>query len=119
MDTGGFTKRQRQLCNLVVMALADGSLGEREVRLVADRCEQLGLQEDDLKRAVEYGLRDDAALDIPVGLQERESLMRDLILMMGADSYLDESEKRLFALAAVRMKMSMNDVERLIRETLP
>lgn len=114
-----FTKRQCQLRNLIVMALADGSIGEREVNLIADRCEQLGLIEDDLQKAIEFGLDDDAAVEIPSEPDERESLMKDLILMMAADGYLAESEKRLFALAAVRMKLSTADVDRLISETLP
>ena len=100
------------------MAFADGSLGEREVNLFADRCSELGLSGDDLQQAVEFGLGDEASLDIPPEPDRRESLMRDLIRMMGADGRLDEGEKRLFALAAARMSMSPSDVERLIDETL-
>jgi hypothetical protein len=37
---------------------------------------------------------------------------------MAADGRLDESEKRLFALAAAKMSISASDVERLIDETL-
>ncbi len=119
MNDESFTKRQRQLRNLIVMALADGSIGEREVNLIADRCEQLGLHEDDLQKAIEFGLDDDAAVEIPSDIEERKSLMKDLIRMMAADGYLAESEKRLFALAAVRMKLSTVDVDQLIIETLP
>jgi uncharacterized tellurite resistance protein B-like protein len=119
MNEESFTKRQRQLRNFIVMALADGSLGEREVNLIADRCEQLGLHESDLQRAIEYGLHDNAAVEIPADREERESLMKDLIRMMAADGHLAESEKRLFALAAVRMNIMPADLERLITETLP
>ena len=38
MSSSELDKRRRHLRNLLVMALADGSLGEREVNLVADRC---------------------------------------------------------------------------------
>ncbi len=119
MENESFIKRQRQLRNLVVMALADGSLGEREVNLVADRCEQLGLFEDDLQKAMEFGLSDDAALELPSEVTERESLMKDLIRMMAADGCLAESEKRLFALAAVRMGFTGTDLERMVGEVLP
>jgi uncharacterized tellurite resistance protein B-like protein len=118
MSSEPLTKRRRRLRNLVVMALADGSLGEREVNLVADRCSELGLDAYDLQKAVEFGLGDNAALELPGDPKERESLMQDLIRMMGADGQLDEGEKRLFALAAARMSMSASDVERLIDETL-
>lgn len=37
------------------MAFADGSLGEREVNLVADRCVELGLDDYDLSQAIKSG----------------------------------------------------------------
>lgn len=118
MSNEELSQRRKRLRNLVVMAFADGSLGEREVNLVADRCAELGLDEYDLQQAVQYGLGDDAALEIPPSQEQREDLLRDLIRMMAADGHLDESEKRLFALAAARMMVSAADVERLIDETL-
>ncbi len=118
MNSDKLTKRRQQLRNLVVMALADGSLGEREVNLVADRCAELGLDDYDLQKAVEFGLADDAALAIPTSQEDRESLMRDLIRMMAADGRLDEGEKRLFALAAAKMSMTAADVDHMIDEIL-
>jgi uncharacterized tellurite resistance protein B-like protein len=101
------------------MAMADGSLGEREVNLIADRCEQLGLSAVDLQNAVEFGLGDDAALEFPQDNQERMVLMQDLIRMMGADGHLAEGEKRLFALAAARMNITDSKLDELIRSALP
>jgi uncharacterized membrane protein YebE (DUF533 family) len=118
MNSEELSLRRKHLRNLVVMAFADGSLGEREVNLVADRCAELGLDEYDLQQAVEFGLGDQAALEIPESKEHRENLLRDLIRMMAADGHLDEGEKRLFALAAARMMISTGDVERLIDETL-
>ncbi|MFK8112044.1 MAG: TerB family tellurite resistance protein [Rubripirellula sp.] len=112
------SKRRTQLRNLVVMALADGSLGEREVNLVADRCAELGLDEYDLQKAVEFGLGDDAALELPLDQADRQDLMTDLIRMMAADGKLEEGEKRLFALAAAKMSISTEEVESLIDKTL-
>jgi uncharacterized tellurite resistance protein B-like protein len=118
MSNVQLSKRRRQLRNLLVMAFADGCLGEREVNLVADRCAELRLDSYDLQKAVEFGLGDDAALELPSDPDERKALMQDLIRMMAADGVLEESEKRLFALAAARMMMSPADVEKLIDETL-
>lgn len=118
MSKEELTKRRQQLRNLVVMAFADGSLGEREVNLVADRCAELGLDEYDLRKAIEFGLGDDAVLELPSDPTAREDLMRDLIRMMAADGRLEESEKRLFALAAAKMYMTAAEVEKLIDETL-
>ncbi|TWU38497.1 Tellurite resistance protein TerB [Novipirellula artificiosorum] len=100
------------------MALADGSLGEREVNLVADRCLALGLDEHDLQKAVEFGLGDNAALELPVDPLEREALLGELVRVMAADAHLEEAEKRLFALAAVMMDLSRADVDRIIDATL-
>ena len=118
MSEHNLTLQQRQLRNLVVMALADGSIGEREVNLVAQRCYELGLGEADLQKAMEYGLGDEAALELPKDPADREALMRDLIRMMAADGVLDESEKRLFALAAVKMDLDPGDLDQLIDSTL-
>ena len=118
MSNEELAKRRQQLRNLVVMAFADGSLGEREVNLVADRCAELGLDEYDLRKAVEFGLGDDAAIELPADSDDRVDLMRDLVRMMAADGRLEENEKRLFALAAVKMSMTAADVEKLIDEAM-
>lgn len=118
MNEKQLSKRRLQLRNLIVMALADGSLGEREVNLVADRCAELGLDEYDLQKAVEFGLGDDAALELPTIRGEQVELMLDLIRMMAADGHLDEGEKRLFALAAAKMSMDVAEVDDLIDTAL-
>jgi uncharacterized membrane protein YebE (DUF533 family) len=118
MKESELSKRRQQLRNLIVMALADGSLGEREVNLVADRCAELGLDEYDLQKAVEFGLSDNAALELPTVRAEQNELMLDLIRMMAADGHLDEGEKRLFALAAAKMSMETIEVEELIDTAL-
>jgi uncharacterized tellurite resistance protein B-like protein len=113
-----FTPRLRQLRNLVVMAMADGSIGEREVAFVAERCHELGLGEAELTHAIRYGLGDEAALELPSDPAERDALMIDLVRMMAADGVLEESEKRLFALAAAKMEMSSEHLNALLDKTL-
>lgn len=118
MNDKQFTNRMRQLRNLVAMAMADGSIGEREVAFVADRCHELGFGESELSHAIRYGLSDDAALELPTDPAERNELMVDLIRMMAADGVLEESEKRLFALAAAKMEITSEQLNRLIDKTL-
>lgn len=91
------------LRNLLVMALADGALSEREVNFVTDRCAELGLGEKELRDALRYALEDNAALALPKDTQAQELLLTDLVRMMAADGSLAESEKRLFALAAAKL----------------
>lgn len=114
MGERNFTERQRHLRNIVVMALADGSIGQREVERVADRCVELGLGQADLQSALAFGLGDDAALELPADESAREALLADLISMMAADGYLAESEKRLFALAAARMNIVGDRLNQII-----
>lgn len=118
MSDADLAQRRLRLRNIVVMAFADGSLGEREVNLVADRCAELGLDHDDLQNAVEFGLGDEAAIEFPTDPADRESLLKDLLRIMAADGRLDEGEKRLFALVAAKMSMSAEDVDRLIGQML-
>ncbi|SMP57064.1 hypothetical protein SAMN06265222_105255 [Neorhodopirellula lusitana] len=114
MSEQSYTQRQRQLRNLVVMALADGSIGQREVELVGERCVELGFGQAELESALSFGLGDDAALELPADAGQREELLLDLIRMMAADGHLDEAEKRLFALAAARMNITGDRLHQLI-----
>jgi uncharacterized tellurite resistance protein B-like protein len=111
-------ERFEQLRNLVVMALADGSLGEHELSLLAERCSTLGMDEAELREAVHFALSDQASLRLPTDRDEQESLLVDLIRMMAADGVLSESEKRLFALAAAKMNFSAENVNLLIDRLL-
>lgn len=118
MSEQSYTQRQRHLRNLVVMALADGSIGQREVDMVAQRCIELGLGQAELESALSFGLGDDAALELPVDEDQREELLRDLIRMMAADGHLDESEKRLFALAAAKMNITGERLQNLLSSVI-
>jgi uncharacterized tellurite resistance protein B-like protein len=118
MNNQHFSDRQRQLRNLVVMAMADGAIGEREVAFVAERCHELGLGESDLHHAIRFGLGDDAALELPSDPDQRDALMIDLVRVMAADGVLDEKEKRLFALAAAKMDISPEHLNALLDRTL-
>lgn len=104
--------------SLVVMALADGSLGEREVNYLADRCVELGLGEAELRDALQLGLQDDAAVSLPTDPAEAESLLGDLLRMMAADGSLSESEKRLFAVCAAKLGLGLAEIDALIDRLL-
>lgn len=107
-------QRIEQLKNLVVMAIADGSLGEPELALLVERCADLGLDENQLQSAVAYALSNTAALQLPQAPEEQEAMLTDLIRMMAADGRLSESEKQLFSLAAAKMNFGATRVNELI-----
>ncbi len=106
------------LKNLVIMAAADGSLAEEEITLLVDRCSELGLEEEDLEKAIAYALSGQAKLKFPVDREEQDKMLSDLMRMMAADGKLTEVEKRLFALAAAKMGVSKSDLEKLIDQLI-
>lgn len=100
--------------NLMVMAMADGSLGEREINYLTDRCFELGLGEQELREAVRFALEDGAAVTLPQDPEDAESLLGDLLRMMAADGRLDENEKRLFAICAAKLGYGMAEIDSLV-----
>ncbi len=107
-------KQLDHLKNLVIMAAADGSLTEQEIALLVDRCSSLGLEEEDLEKAIAFALGNDATLKFPIDRAEQNQMLADLMRMMAADGKLSEVEKRLFALAAAKMGIEKVELELLI-----
>ena len=103
-----------QLKNLVIMASADGALSESEIALLVDRCAELGLGELELEKAVSFALSDGAALKLPTVHSEKIEMLSDLMRIMAADGKLSEMEKRLFAIAAAKMNIDRDEIEKLI-----
>lgn len=106
------------LKNMVIMASADGSLTEREIALLVDRCAELGLEEADLGKAVQFALSDEAALKLPTDRKEQLAMLGDMMRIMAADGHLTEVEKRLFALAAAKMNIDREELDHLIDNLL-
>lgn len=102
------------LKNLVIMASADGALSEGEIALLVDRCAELGLEDADLGRAVQFALSEHASLKLPTERKEQLEMLSDLIRIMAADGKLNEVEKRLFALAAAKMHVERQELDDLI-----
>lgn len=103
-----------QLKNLVIMAAVDGSLSEQEIALLVDRCAALGLEEEDLEKAIAFALSGKAELKFPADRKEQLEMLGDLVRMMAADGKLTEVEKRLFALAAAKMEVEKEELDALI-----
>ena len=103
-----------QLKNLVIMAAADGSLSEREIALLVDRCAELGLGELELEKAVSFALSEQASLKLPTVHAEKIEMLTDQMRVMAADGQLSEMEKRLFAIAAAKMNIDREEIEKLI-----
>lgn len=104
--------------NLIVMAAADGSMNESEMRLLADRAVQWGIDDPQFSRAIEAALSGRAELTIPAAPDQRRELLKQLIQMMAADGHLEKREKKLFAVAATAMEIDDDELNTLIDEVL-
>ena len=76
------------LKNLVIMAAADGSLSEQEIALLIDRCAALGLDEEDLEKAIAFALSGDAKLKFPIDRAEQNAMLADLMRRFGGTAAL-------------------------------
>ena len=107
-----------QLKNLVIMAAADGSLTEQEIALLIDRCGQLGLQEEDLEKAIAFAQSGGAKMRLPIEREAQKAMLGELMRMMAADGHLMEVEKQLFALAAAKMGIDKHELDAIIDKLL-
>ena len=103
-----------KLRNLLLMAAADGSLTEREIIFLTDRCKQWDISEDVFADAVRYAISDSAKLEIPESHEDRVDMLKELLRMMAADGSLMDAEKQLFATAAVAMDISDEELKDII-----
>lgn len=106
------------LRNLLVMAAADGSISQGEMELLADRCTQWGVTDDEFADMIELAVGGKAELHIPPDLKDRESLLHEFVHMMAADGQLAETEKHLFAAAAAIMRVSSARLNAIIDRAL-
>jgi uncharacterized tellurite resistance protein B-like protein len=103
-----------KLTNLLVMAAADGSLNEPEIKFLLNRSARWGISRDDFSQALEYACSRRAELRLPGDRAERIAMLKDLIRVMAADGALTETEKRLFATAAAKMRLSKAELDDVI-----
>lgn len=109
---------RQQLRTLIMMAAADGQFSESEINLLAERCASLGLSADEFQQVFTEATQSTALPELPTEHTEKTELLRDLLRMMAADGELSETEKRFFALAAVKMQLGPVAVDEIIAAML-
>lgn len=110
--------RNQLFTNLMVMAAVDKKFADQEVEFLTLRSSRWGLTDEQVNDALAYASSDAAALMIPASKDERVELMKNLILMMGADGELSVLEQRLFASAAATMDIQTDELNQMIDELL-
>lgn len=105
-----------KLRNLLSLAVADGSLSEREIRFLSDRVLKWGVPEHEFAEAVEFAIAHRGELTLPGSKTEGIELLREMIALMAADGKMTESEKRMFATAAAHLNVSQAEIDDMIDE---
>ena len=107
-------KRSELFENLVLMALADGSVSRSEFELLSDRCQIWGITSEQFQNAINRAIEPGAQFHLPEDRMARFSLLKEMVRMMGADGMLADNERRLFAAAAATMEISGAEVDQII-----
>ena len=102
------------LRTMLTMALADGGISREELRLLTHRAIQWGFSDAEFESLLDENPEQGSALEIPADPVERKELLKQLVLMMGADGKLEPQEKRLFAVVAARLGISGDELHSII-----
>ena len=106
--------RKDMLTDLLMMAAADGSIGEDELRMLAQRAEKLGISEAEFDQAQKQATNESTKLVIPEEKADRIALLRDLLQVMIADENLSVNENRFFSKAAAAMSISDTELKEIL-----
>ena len=95
--------------DLTAMAIADGDITPEEKEAMSTICHLEGIDENRLMEALRGGY-DKVNEEMPNSRQEKETYLRDLIKLIGADGYSAPQEVYLFQIIASRMGLNQMDV---------
>lgn len=94
--------------DLMAVALADGDITPEEHEAISTICHLEGVDEEQLMQALKSSKA--AVPEIPTSIKEREEYLRNLILLIGADSYSAPQEIFIFQIIASKMGLSQMNV---------
>lgn len=94
--------------DLMAMAIADGQISPEEHKAMSSICHNEHIDEHQLMECLSTS--NGPVCEIPPTIKEREEYLRDLILLIGADSYSAPQEIYLFQIIASRMGLNQMNV---------
>lgn len=103
---------------LMRMAAADRQFTDEEIEFLSLRASSWGITDQQFDKALREAAAGKADEVIPATPDEREKLLKNLLLMMAADGELKEVERRLFAEAAARMNIRPDQLNQMIDELI-
>ena len=95
--------------DLTAMAVADGEITPEEKEAMSTICHLEGVDEKKLLDALRGGY-ENVDEEIPKTRHDKEGYLRDVIKLIGADSYSAPQEIYLFQIIASRMGLNQMDV---------
>ena len=99
--------------DLTAMAIADGQVTPEEKEAMSAMCHLEGIDEAKLLEALK-GDYDKVDEEMPRTHKERETYLKDIIRLIGADGYAAPQEVYLFQIIAGRMGLNQMDVVSLV-----
>ena len=106
------------LRHLLTMAAADGGVSEGELKMLGQRAVSWGVSDEQFGELLGEASRGDLPLVIPESIDDRETLIKDLVRMMAADGQLHDDEKKLFAVVASQMDVDSAELNLMIDQAL-
>ena len=95
--------------DLTAMAIADGEVTPEEKEAMTAICHLEGIDETKLMEALRGGY-DNIDEEMPKTRKDRETYLRDIIRLIGADGYTAPQEIYLFQIIASRMGLNQMNV---------
>lgn len=94
--------------DLMAMAIADGQISPEEHEAMSSICHNENIDEHQLLESLSTS--NGPVSEIPSSVKEREDYLRNLLLLIGADSYCAPQEIYLFQIIASRMGLNQMNV---------
>ena len=94
--------------DLMAMAIADGQISPEEHEAMSSICHNENIDEHQLMESLSTS--NGPVSEIPSSVKEREDYLRNLLLLIGADSYCSPQEIYLFQIIASRMGLNQMNV---------
>ncbi len=98
--------------NLVAVAAADGYLNSREREFLADRAQELGLSEEEVK--IIMAEADKLQHMVPLNMVDKEDQLSEAVFMTIIDGHIAEQEYQLCLRIAERLGIEKEYLDRMI-----
>lgn len=102
--------------DLMALAFADGEITNEEKDAISTICHLEGIDEEQLINNLQKA-EEHFSIRVPESRKEKESYLRELILLIGADEYCSPQEVYLFQIIASKMGLNQMDIVGLFMMT--